>query len=462
MLSLLTGKAKTSPPHPSATPVNVFEEYRSFRNIPKSAPLCLAPWVSISFGIDGYATVCCLNRKTTMSMEHHTIDDIWKSETFQQLRENISTNNLDHDCSICKNQIEAKNFTGVKAADYDNYYPYHPERPAFMEFCLENTCNLACVMCNSLLSSTIRKNEQLPPLEKYYGDEFVEQLEDYIPYLKEAVFAGGEPFLIPVYYKIWDKMLALNPSMTIGIVTNGSTLNSRIKDLLERGRFRINISIDSVHKETYENIRRNANFDTLMNNFEWLKEYGERKGLPVNIPVCPLTDNWERIPEIVRFANKHNVTLNFVYVDRPFSLALTHSKPDFFDTIIKHYTLQTFEKKSSTSAVNIRRFNGLIEDVRKWKENNISNLSSTHLQGDLLHLLEIKILESSEISEDNYGLTKREMISKIKNLLQELPEEKRDMILRMFHSYAIERLYHFLAGKKIQEMVVFVKEYVGP
>ncbi len=459
---LLKGEDKTPLQNTTEIPTNVFDEYRASRSIPKSGPLCLAPWVSISFGIDGYATVCCLNRKTTVSMEHHTIDDIWKSEAFQQLRENVSENDLGYDCSICKNQIEAKNFTGVKSADYDNYYPYNPERPAIMEFCLENTCNLACVMCNSLLSSTIRKNEQLPPLKKFYGDEFVEQLEDYIPYLKEAVFAGGEPFLIPIYYKIWEKMLAINPTMTIGIVTNGSTLNSRIKDLLEKGRFRINISIDSVDKETYEGIRRNANFETLMNNFEWLKEYGERKGLPVNIPVCPLTDNWEKIPEIVRFANAHNVSLNFVYVDRPFSLSLTYGKPEFFDNIIKQYTLEEFERNSSMAAVNIRRFKGLIEDVRKWKENSIQTPSSASLQGDLLQLLEMKILESTEIPDDSSGLTKREMISKIKNLLQELPVEQRDMILNVLHRYAVERLYHFLEAKSIQEIIVFLKEYVGP
>src|SRR5205814_4784152 len=105
------------------------------------------------------------------------------------------------------------------------YYPHNPERPRIMEFCLENTCNLACVMCNSLLSSSIRKNEHLPPLKKQYDEHFADQLIPYIPYLKEAIFSGGEPFLIPLYYKIWEQMLDINPDITICVVTNGSTLN---------------------------------------------------------------------------------------------------------------------------------------------------------------------------------------------------------------------------------------------
>jgi MoaA/NifB/PqqE/SkfB family radical SAM enzyme len=440
---------------------DVFDLYDSTRSVPRGTFPCLAPWTSISFNIDGYATVCCLNRKTTIKVENNSIDDIWKSEAFKQLRENVSNKNLGHDCSICNDQIHAGNFTGVKAASYDNYFPYNPERPLFMEFCLENTCNLACGMCNSLLSSSIRKNEHLPPLKKHYGEKFVNELEAYIPYLKEAVFSGGEPFLIPIYYKIWEKMLAINPNITIGVVTNGSTLNEKIKSLLERGRFKINISTDSVHKETYEAIRRNASFDTLMSNFEWFKDYGNRKNLPVNLPVCPLTLNWDKIPEIVRFANKNDVSVNFVYVDRPFSMALPYRKPEYLENIITQYNLEKFDEVSPHSKNNIRRFQGLIDDIGKWRENSMRT-AENELEGDLMQLLQTKIMESDEIPQMlEKESAKKEMILKIQDLLTEIPAEKHDMILKVFHNYSIARLHHFLEEKKTREIAVFFKEFVG-
>ncbi len=457
----LINSRKTITPRVLETEESILATYRANRTIPASAFACLAPWTSISFNIDGYATVCCLNRTTTVNVANGSIDEIWKSEAFAQLRENVSKENLKFDCSICHQQIQAKNFTGVKAASYDAYYPYHPERPAFMEFCLDNTCNLACVMCNSLLSSSIRKNEHLPPLEKKYDERFVEQLLPYIPFLKEAVFSGGEPFLIPIYYKIWERMLDLNPQMTIGIVTNGSTLNSRIKDMLEQGRFKINISIDSVHRETYEAVRRNASFDILMNNFEWFKEYGNRKNLPVNIPVCPLTKNWDKIPEVVRFANKNDVSINFVYVDRPFSQALIHSTPEYLEKIIALYEHEKFDAVSTCSVNNVKRFKGLIDDIVKWRENKLTTTEPVS-EKDLLHLLEEKIIQCDDILDrEAEAGTKEEMILKIKMVLNEIPEGKKNMILKVFNSYSVKRLHHFFEGKTIAEITVFFKEYVG-
>jgi MoaA/NifB/PqqE/SkfB family radical SAM enzyme len=289
-------------------------EYGAFhqsRSVPPKTALCLAPWVSINFTIDGFANVCCLNRKTAVDIKGKTINEIWQSEEFRKLRKSVAKGNLSYDCAVCKEQIDGGNFTGVKAISYDPFYPANPERPKVMEFCLDNTCNLACTMCNSVLSSTIRKKQNLPDFVPKYDDDFVQQLEEYIPFLESVVFSGGEPFLTPIYFKIWEKIIAIKPNLIISVVTNGTTLNSKIKNLLERGRFKINVSLDSVDKNTYESIRQNATFERVMENFAWFQDYGARKNLSVNIPVCVLTLNWQNIPDIIRFANEKDVSINF-------------------------------------------------------------------------------------------------------------------------------------------------------
>jgi sulfatase maturation enzyme AslB (radical SAM superfamily) len=272
------------------------------------------------------------------------------------------------------------------------------------------------------------------------------------------VFSGGEPFLIPIYYKIWERMLAINPHIIIAVVTNGTILNDRIKEMLERGRFRINVSIDSVHKETYESIRRNSDFDTVMANFEWFMEYGKRKKLLANIPVCPLTVNWSRIPEVVRFANEKNVSLNFVYVDRPFTLALTYSKPEYLQRIIEQYNLEKFDTSSPCAENNIKRFRGLIDDIATWRENNIHLSEKVHIEGDLMQAMEIKIMNSDEL--ENEGI-KKEMILKIKDMLTEIPTERHDSIIKVINNYSPGRIHHFLDGKNTKEIAVFFKEFTG-
>jgi MoaA/NifB/PqqE/SkfB family radical SAM enzyme len=83
----------------------------------------------------------------------------------------------------------------------------HINYPRVMEFELSNECNLECVMCNGYFSSSIRKNrEKLPASVSPYNDQFVDELDQFIPHLTDAKFLGGEPFMIDIYLKIWERI----------------------------------------------------------------------------------------------------------------------------------------------------------------------------------------------------------------------------------------------------------------
>ena len=55
--------------------------------------------------------------------------------------------------------------------------------------------------------------------ENPYDAAFVKQLEEFIPHLEEVKFYGGEPFLIEIYYEIWEKIMELNPKVRISVQT---------------------------------------------------------------------------------------------------------------------------------------------------------------------------------------------------------------------------------------------------
>jgi sulfatase maturation enzyme AslB (radical SAM superfamily) len=461
-LTSITGKLNRLLQKPYPSP---YTAYYHARKVPSGTPLCIAPWTSVNFTIDGYATVCCLNRKTSIRVSGNSIDDIWKSAAFKELRTQVKQNNLEYDCGICSHQLAAGNYTGVKALAYDSYYPTTPLRPQVMEFCLDNTCNLACTMCNSMLSSTIRQQQKLPRFHPHYGSEFVQQLNDYIPYLKAAVFSGGEPFLVPLYFEIWENILRINPSLCIHVVTNGTTLNSRIKDLLERGNFQINVSIDAVDKVLYESIRVNAQFETVMQNFEWLREYGVRKGNPINIPCCPLTLNWQNIPEVVRFANKKNVSTNFVYVDRPLTLTLTNKNSAYLQNIISYYNTQAFEANTPTAVNNIAKFKGLINDVTKWQQSNLA--SGVHPVPQLFDMenysssLQNLIQQTTDPDIKDDALAKHELFTIVDNLLSQLPVKQRYSVFERLQNTKLSVIYNHVKDKNVNELVYLFNEYTG-
>lgn len=71
------------------------------------------------------------------------------------------------------------------------------------------------------------KTEKSCLIKSPYNDAFVEQLEEFIPHLKELRFNGGEPFLINAVFRIFEKVEKLNPKLKIVIATNGTVWIAR-------------------------------------------------------------------------------------------------------------------------------------------------------------------------------------------------------------------------------------------
>ncbi|MGQ9848050.1 MAG: radical SAM protein, partial [Bacteroidales bacterium] len=169
----------------------------------------------------------------------------------------------------------------------------------------------------------VRKNvEKLPQIQSPYGDDFVEQLKPFWKNIEKATFLGGEPFLIKLYYKIWDEIIENNPEINILIVSNGTILNDKIKELLTKGKFYFALSIDSFKKDTYEKIRRNAIFEKTMSNFEYFYQYSKENNRWITVNIYPMQQNWKEIPDMISFLNKREVNAFFNMVDFPSSHSL--------------------------------------------------------------------------------------------------------------------------------------------
>ncbi len=289
--------------------------------------LCHAPFTSMNFEQTGKANACCYNRTHVLGeYPRDSLEQMWFSAAAEQLRGYIRQDSLEGGCSMCRRQLESGNLTGCKARIYDQYAQEKPEKanraltsplparvaamPRVMEFELENTCNLQCIMCDGYFSSAIRRHrEKQPPQLSPYDADFVKQLVEFMPHLEEMKFLGGEPLMIGIYYDIWEEAARVNPGVKIHITTNATTLNPRTKKLLEKMlgaglEVSFNVSIDSVGKETYEAIRVGACYEQVMENIAWLSEYTKKRNAHLGFSVCPMVINRFEIPDLVRFAER--------------------------------------------------------------------------------------------------------------------------------------------------------------
>ncbi len=297
-------------------PASTVAAYNASRGRPHSRHICHAPFSNMYFNVHGDCAPCWLTFLAPDSYPQKSVREIWFGEKFTALRESLLRYDLTHKCNVCLKNLQTGNHTSVLARAYDvnDIQKY----PTMLELEVANTCNLECVMCIGELSSSIRKNrEKLPPFESQYDDAFADQLEEFIPHLKELRFNGGEPFLIPMVFKLFEKVERLNPKLKIVIATNGTVLNNKVKDWLGRLNIHINFSLDSLTDGIYETIRVNAKFQRVMEHFDHYHAYCRDNRRTMCIMVNPMRNNWHEMPEFVRFANSRNVNLWFNTIHRP-------------------------------------------------------------------------------------------------------------------------------------------------
>lgn len=358
---------------------DIVDAYNAGRIVRSPTTLCYAPETSLNFFTDGYVSACCASRTFPVgSYPAKTIEEIWQGARVASLRRSLRDDNPPNACQGCRDHFESGNFSNALARNFDPIPVFgHPvdasaPRLQLIEFEISNSCNLECVMCNGWNSSAIRRNrDRLPALESPYDDAFVDQLGPFLPYLHEARFLGGEPFLVPIYYRIWNALIDVNPSISTVITTNGTIMNRKVRDVLDRLKPGIVVSCDSMDRATYEAIRVNARFDDVMANIETFRHASQEAGSHFGIAACPMPQNWRTIPGIVDFCNDRNVPLCFNTVLEPAANSIRALPREEIETI-HGYLSDAMPRPTRRElgqehvAANLERYRGLLSQLAGW------------------------------------------------------------------------------------------------
>ena len=366
-------------------PAEILKEYNAKRTCADKGTICHAPESSMYFGRDGAVSACCYSRTGALGCyPEQSIDEIWKGAVAESMRASLRRNELPGACDLCADQLNAGNFHGLLARQFDQQSPVTftsqvksflhlsvkaKRYPVGLEFELSNKCNLECIMCSGFFSSSIRAHrEKLPALRESYDSKFVEQLLPYLVHLKHAKFLGGEPFMIDIYYEIWDRLIELNPSCKISITTNGTVYTHKVKRVLEKLNCEIVVSIDSVVKATYESIRRNATMERTLANFEAFADYNRCKKQSLSMAVCAMTSNAEELPGLVEFASRRGVRVFFNTVVYPASHSIKTLQADRQREIVGRIRRGRREPWNAVDKWNLDALEDFCRQIEFWIE----------------------------------------------------------------------------------------------
>jgi organic radical activating enzyme len=240
---------------------------------------CPFPFRNVMINADGTYSTCCYGEPLKgLSRDTHTVTEVFYSEQYETIRQNLKNGIRDNNCSKCwaleDVGTESLRLQEIRTEEFDTEVITDSPRVEQVFASLGNQCNLKCRTCSPAESSlwvkeyndtegTFIKINQESENSRFY-ENFS---KDVIPNLKEIVFTGGEPFLLKSTKRILE---ILNLDTSITIHTNGTI--SKPELLNKFTDVNIVASIDGVGSR-FEYMRHPGKWNQVYNN---LKEYGSQ------------------------------------------------------------------------------------------------------------------------------------------------------------------------------------------
>lgn len=272
---------------------------------------------------------CFINNKYFDKFASESFSEIINTTKFNSFKKNVLNNNYteckENECSLYKTYLRGNtqcfydwesfiNETGYygKKVYYKNYNEV--PGPYTISLHISPVCNLQCKTCRDVS-------------QKEY--DLSDKYEDIINGLKQVnevnIGCDGETFMSKVYRYILSVDLTENSSLEkINVFTNGTLMNETALSNIHPNNYKLikqfRISVDATTENTYNNLRINGNWNTLLKNIKFLKE---------------------------NYATKYDIKLCTVYTISRFNLCDVYNFYDFakrlgFDEVTYSFAMKQF------------------------------------------------------------------------------------------------------------------------
>lgn len=305
---------------------------------------CILPWIHTSTTTNGEFRLCCRSSKV-WNIQNIGIKDLWNHSKYQTIRNNLVSGVKDNHCDACW-KMEEKGIVSLRKTQNfqrlrhyaDLVQVWHETGWAkfqipIVEFKLSNLCNLKCRMCwpkdstpwlqdwklvrhlydekeSSYVDNIIEENDlyKKPVLNLFESNtEFVDNIFEMIDSIEEFEFAGGEPLMDPLHFRILEKIK--NPErVTLKYSTNLTNLEAKkgrnIVDLWKNFKsIKLTVSIDG-YPELNSHIRRGSDWELIKDNIQTVKTELKDKIDYLKASTCISAYNVEYLVETLEAVTK--------------------------------------------------------------------------------------------------------------------------------------------------------------
>ncbi len=263
----------------------------------KNKSICPYAFRGAMITVDSTVKPCCrysdYSTKRLKVTDTNTIDDIFHSKFYQDIREKMLAGEKLTGCKRCYKEEEA----GVTSMRIESSVTKSTDiELEYLEVESGRHCNLKCRSCNPDVSSgwneDVKQSEELAVMHDFddrmekldsnmYNDALAYLTKEQCSNLKQIKATGGEPFLSKSFLKFvenletWD----IAKNITLEVYTNVSFMPKLkfVQSLLKLKKIELNLSIDSIEKRN-DYLRSNSDWNTVVNVIDyWFKLASQNK-----------------------------------------------------------------------------------------------------------------------------------------------------------------------------------------
>ena len=213
------------------------------------------------------------------------------------------------------------------------------ERPILsLRITLTNRCNVNCLYCHH--DGMVKSKDEMTADELYTICKIAKKIG-----VRKIRLSGGEPLLKNDIVEIVEKIASLD-FKDISMTTNGILLENYAQELKDAGLDRVNVSLDTLNRETFEFITKKDYLEDAKRGILKAVEVGL---YPVKINMVIMKDiNQDEIDDMFEFCKENNIVLQLI------ELIESENCDDDKFSVDYHYKLDDIEKELADIADDVR------------------------------------------------------------------------------------------------------------
>ena len=213
------------------------------------------------------------------------------------------------------------------------------ERPILsLRITLTNRCNVNCLYCHH--DGMVKSKDEMTADELYTICKIAKKIG-----VRKIRLSGGEPLLKKEIVEIVERIASLD-FKDISMTTNGILLEKYAQDLKDAGLDRVNVSLDTLNRETFEFITKKDYLEDAKRGILKAVEVGL---YPVKINMVIMKGiNQDEIDDMFEFCKEHDIVLQLIELIESESCDDDKFSEDY------HYKLDDIESELADIADDVR------------------------------------------------------------------------------------------------------------